>query len=49
MTDKQPRAEVEQRTIDDERVMTGAPLDSERADALAEDCLLYTSPSPRDS
>ncbi|MGZ8735577.1 MAG: xanthine dehydrogenase family protein molybdopterin-binding subunit [Nocardioides sp.] len=35
MTDKQARTEVAQTTIDDERVMTGAPLDSGQADKLA--------------
>lgn len=43
MTDKEKRTDVAQQTIDDvalqtiddERAMTGAPLDSEQADALA--------------
>ena len=35
MTEKQAGADVAQATIDDERAMTGAPLDSEQADALA--------------
>ena len=34
MTEKQARAEVAQTTIDDERAMTGAPLDPEQAAAL---------------
>ena len=35
MTETQPHTEVEHTTIDDERAMTGAPLDAEQAAALA--------------
>jgi CO/xanthine dehydrogenase Mo-binding subunit len=35
MTEKEPRTYVEQKTIDDERAMTGAPLDSDQAEVLA--------------
>lgn len=35
MTEKKTRTDVAQQTIDDERAITGAPLDSEQAEAMA--------------
>ena len=35
MSGTQGRAEVSRTTIDDERAMTGAPLDAEQAEAMA--------------